>query len=169
MFMPSISQSLLDEFREEVPAVRRLLERLPNDKLTWKPHEKSRTLGELAMHVANIPGLTDKIVNFDEFSPTPPTPMTGNVTTEDIRNAFEKNQELAEKVLSTLTDERAEQQWRFTFRGKEIFRKRRVSALRTNMLNHLYHHRGQLTVYLRLLNVPLPMVYGPTADDNPFM
>lgn len=167
--MPSMSESILNEFREEVPAVRRLLERVPNDKLTWKPHEKSRTLGELATHVANIPMMADKIVNLDEFSPTPPAPGSASVTAEDIRNAFEKNQQLAERVLSTLTDERGEQQWRFVFQGKEIFRKRRLAALRTNMLNHLYHHRGQLTVYLRLLNVPLPMVYGPTADENPFM
>lgn len=167
--MPTLSESILNEFREEVPAVRRLLERVPNDKLTWRPHQKSRTLGELAIHVANIPMMADKIVNLDEFSPTSPAPGATTMSAEDIRNAFEKNQELAEKVLSTLTDERGEQEWRFTFRGKEIFRKRRLAALRTNMLNHLYHHRGQLTVYLRLLDVPLPMVYGPTADENPFM
>src|SRR5262249_26297227 len=153
-FMSSISESILNEFREEVPAVRRLLERLPDDKLTWKPHEKSRTLGELALHVANIPAMADKIVNYDEFSPAPPA--AAGITAEGIRTAFEQNERLAETVLSTLTDERAREQWRVVFRGKEIFRKPRAAALRTNMLNHLYHHRGQLTVYLRLLEVPLP-------------
>jgi uncharacterized damage-inducible protein DinB len=126
-------------------------------------------LGELAMHIANIPGMADKIVNHDEFSPVLPTGAAPSVTDDEIRTAFEKNQRMAEEVLSTLTDERAGQQWRFTLRGKEIFRRPRISALRTNMLNHLYHHRGQLTVYLRLLDVPLPVVYGPTADENPFM
>ena len=167
--MPSISESILNEFREETPAVRRILERIPDDKLSWKPHEKSRTLGELAMHVANIPGMADKIVNLDEFSPTLPSPSPANLSAADIRAAFEKNQREADGILSKLNDERAQQQWRFVFRGKEIFRKTRAAALRTNMLNHLYHHRGQLSVYLRLLDLPVPVVYGPTADENPFI
>jgi uncharacterized damage-inducible protein DinB len=167
--MASLSQSILNEFREEVPATRRLLERVPNDKLTWKPHEKSRTLAELAMHVAGIPGMADKIVNLDEFSPALLGAGPATITTDDIRNAFERNQQQADQVLSALNDERAQEQWRFVFRGKEIFRKTRAAALRTNLLNHLYHHRGQLSVYLRLLDVPLPIVYGPTADENPFM
>src|SRR5689334_145616 len=121
--MPSISESILNEFREETPAVRRILERIPEDKLSWKPHEKSRTLGELAMHVANIPGMADKIVNLDEFSPTLPSPSPANLSAADIRAAFEKNQREADGILSKLNDERAQQQWRFVFRGKEIFRK----------------------------------------------
>src|SRR5262245_5980167 len=132
--MGSISESILNEFREEVPAIRRMLERVPDDKLTWKPHEKSRTLGELAAHVANIPGMADKIVNYDEFSPSLAGGAPANTSAADIRAAFESNQQLAEKSLSTLTDERAKEQWRVVFRGKEIFRKSRASALRTNML-----------------------------------
>jgi uncharacterized damage-inducible protein DinB len=167
--MPSIAESFLHEFREEVPAIRRILERVPEDKLSWKPHQKSRSLGELALHVANIPGMADKIVNFDEFAPNlSPTPPA-NLSTEQIRAAFENNQRQADDVLSKLNDQRAQEQWRFVFRGKELFRKTRAAALRTNMLNHLYHHRGQLSVYLRLLDVPVPVVYGPTADENPFM
>ena len=121
------------------------------------------------MHVANIPGMADKIVNFDEFSPGLPGAAPTNLTAEDIRSAFERNQQQAQEVLSKLNDQRAQDPWRFVFRGKEIFRKPRAAALRTNMLNHLYHHRGQLSVYLRLLDVPVPVVYGPTADENPFL
>ena len=86
-----------------------------------------------------------------------------------MRDAFEKAVETGGKALRNLTEERANGDWRLVFRGKEILRKKRSAALRTNMLNHLYHHRGQLSVYLRLLNVPVPIVYGPTADENPFL
>jgi uncharacterized damage-inducible protein DinB len=164
--MAEAIDAILEEFRAEVPATRRVLERVPNDKLAWKPHAKSRSLGELATHIAMIPAMADRIVNTDEFSPGgPPTQVT---SADDIRAAFEKNVAAAEQALSNVSDERARGEWRLVFNGKEIFRKKRAAALRTNMLNHWYHHRGQLSVYLRLLDVPLPVVYGPTADENPF-
>ena len=94
-----------------------------------------------------------------------PTPV---MSVEQIREAFEKAAATGEEALAQLTEERAQGDWRLVFRGKELVRKKRMAALRTNVLNHLYHHRGQLSVYLRLLNVPLPVVYGPTADENPF-
>ena len=161
-------ESLLTEFREEVPAIRRQLERIPNDKLAWKPHAKSRSLGELGLHLANLPGMADKIVSLDEFSPGggPPTVVT---SVDQLREAFEKNVALGELALSNLTEERANGDWRLVFQGKEILRKKRIAALRTNVLNHIYHHRGQMSVYLRLLDVPVPVVYGPTADENPFL
>lgn len=165
--MAKVADSIASEFREEVPAIRRVLERVPGDKLTWKPHPKSRSLGELASHIANIPGMADKIVNYDEFSPTfPPSRTPGTV--EEIRAAFEQNAKQAEEVLGKLTEQKAAGEWRFVFQGKELFRKSRSAALRTNMLNHLYHHRGQISVYLRLLEVAVPVIYGPTADENPF-
>lgn len=165
--MAAIVESILNEFREEVPATRRVLERIPADKLGWKPHPKSRSLGELAMHVANIPGMAERIVKFDEFSVGSIPPTAAN-SVEEIRSTFEKNVLAAEESLSNMTDETASGNWRLVFKGKEIFKKPRVKALRTNLLNHLYHHRGQLSVYLRLLDVPVPVVYGPTADENPF-
>ena len=164
--MANVSE-LLAELRAEAPATRRVLERVPEDKLAWKPHAKSRSIGELAGHVANIPGMAERIANTDEFSPTgAPIPVT---TRDEMLAAFDKNVKAAEEALSKLSEERGQQEWRFVFRGKEIFRRPRVAALRVNMLNHMYHHRGQLSVYLRLLDVALPMVYGPTADENPFM
>lgn len=165
--MATMVESILNEFREEVPATRRVLERIPGDKLGWKPHPKSRSLGELAMHVANIHGMAERIAKFDEFSAGSVPPATAN-SVEEIRSAFEKNVLTAEESLSNMTDETALGNWRLIFKGKEILKKPRVKALRTNLLNHLYHHRGQLSVYLRLLDVPVPVVYGPTADENPF-
>ena len=160
-------QAILNEFREEVPAIRRILERVPADKLTWKPHAKSRSLGELAVHVAGVTGLAEKIISADEFSPGGGTPTNPN-SIEAIHATFERNVKASEDALSKLSDDRAHAQWRLVFQGKEIMKKPRVAALRTNWLNHLYHHRGQLSVYLRLLDVPVPIVYGPTADENPF-
>lgn len=166
--MSAAIEAILTEFQEETPAIRRVLERVPTDKLTWKPHPKSRSLGELALHVANLPGMADKIVTLDEFSPGT-GPATVPQSAEQIREAFEKNVAIGEQALRSLTDERANGEWRLVFRGKEILRKKRTAALRTNMLNHIYHHRGQLSVYLRLLDVAVPVVYGPTADENPFL
>lgn len=165
--MASMVESIVSEFREEVPATRRLLERVPNDKLGWKPHPKSRSLGELAMHVANIPRIAEAIATSDEFSPgtLPPQPIE---SAEQIRNAFDANVKAAENALSKLNDQTIMTQWRFVYKGKELFSKPKIAGLRTNVLNHTYHHRGQLGVYLRLLDVPVPVVYGPTADENPF-
>jgi uncharacterized damage-inducible protein DinB len=165
--MAEIVEPILSEFREEIPATRRVLERVPADKLSWKPHPKSRSLGELAMHVASIPSMAQRIAKTDEFAAGSATPAVAN-TVEDIRAAFEKNARAAEEHLGQMSDQTAQGKWRLVFRGKEIFNKPRAAVLRTTMLNHLYHHRGQLTVYLRLLDVPVPVVYGPTADENPF-
>lgn len=166
--MPSLVEPILSEFSDEVPAIRRILERVPADKLTWRPHPKSRSLGELAMHVANLPGLAANITDADEFAPNR-VPMTQPSSTEEIRAAFDKNAGIFEERVNQMTDEAAQGSWRLVFQGKELFRTTRIKALRTNVLNHLYHHRGQLSVYLRLLELSVPSVYGPTADENPFV
>lgn len=166
--MGAMVESILNEFREEAPATRRVLERIPQDKLGWKPHPKSRSLGELAMHVANIPGMAERIAQSGEFAAgSAPPPVANSV--EEIRAAFEKNVRSGDEALSKMSEETALESWRLTFKGKEIVKKLRIKALRTNVLNHMYHHRGQLSVYLRLLDVPVPVVYGPTADENPFV
>ena len=166
--MTSKVEAILNEFRTEGPPTRRLLERVPGDKLAWKPHAKSRSLGELAAHIAGVAGMATTIATTDEFSPGGPSPLKLN-TIQEIRERFEQNFRGAEEALSKMTDEAATGKWRLVFQGKEIFSKPRTEALRTNVLNHLYHHRGQMSVYLRLLDVPVPAVYGPTADDNPFL
>ncbi len=161
-------EPILKELRAEVPATRKVLERVPGDKLAWKPHTKSRSLGELAAHIAGVVGIAVKIATSDEFSPGGPSPLAAG-TIEEIRSRFEEYVRSAEEALSNLSDEKTNGHWRLVFQGKEIFSKPRVEALRTNVLNHLYHHRGQMSVYLRLLDVGVPSVYGPTADENPFV
>ena len=161
-------EAILKEFRAEVPATRRLLERVPGDKLGWKPHAKSRSLGELATHIAGIAGMAERIATTSEFVPGSASPLKLN-SAEEIRERFDQNVRNTEEALSKLTDESAMEHWRLVFQGKEIFSKPRVEALRSNVLNHLYHHRGQMSVYLRLLDVPVPAVFGPTADENPFV
>ncbi|MBV9073069.1 MAG: DinB family protein [Acidobacteria bacterium] len=161
-------KSIIEEFRAQADPTRRMLERVPGDKLSWKPHTKSRTLGELAAHIAGIAGMAERIATTDEFSPGGPSPLKLN-TVEEIRERFDQNMRSADDAMGKMSDQAANAHWRLVFQGKEIFSKPRVEALRTNVLNHLYHHRGQLSVYLRLLDVPLPAVFGPTADENPFM
>jgi uncharacterized damage-inducible protein DinB len=165
--MTSRVEAILNEFRSEIPSTRRLLERIPADKLGWKPHAKSRSLGELASHIAGVAGMAKTIATTEEFVPGSASPLQLK-TIEEIRDRFDQNVRSSEEALSKMTDEAASGKWRLAFQGKEIFSKPRVEALRTNVLNHLYHHRGQMSVYLRLLDVPVPAVYGPTADDNPF-
>ncbi len=113
-------------------------------------------------------GMVEKIATSDTFTPSlAPGPPVGSA--EEIRAKFEENLRRAEDALLGMTEETAKGDWGVVFGGKELFRKPRIKALRVNVLNHLYHHRGQLSVYLRLLEVPVPSVYGPTADENPFV
>ncbi|HET9741549.1 MAG TPA: DinB family protein [Terriglobales bacterium] len=165
--MSNKAEAILNEFRAEMPATRRLLERVPGDKLTWKPHAKSRSLGELAAHIAGLAGMAEKVAASNEFvAGSGAAASAGNI--DEIRQRFEQNARASEDALSKLTDEAASGKWRLVFQGKEILSRPRIEALRTNVLNHLYHHRGQMSVYLRLLDVAVPTVYGPTADENPF-
>ena len=127
------------------------------------------SLGQLALHVASIPGNLTKLTQVDEFdgSPAnfnPPQPKDLN----EIRTALEQSVEAAEEYLGTMAETFASASWRLTMRGKELFSKPLIAVLRSIMLNHWYHHRGQLSVYLRLLDVPVPVIYGRSADENPF-
>jgi uncharacterized damage-inducible protein DinB len=161
--------SMQDELREEASITRRVLERVPEDKLSWKPHPRSMSLGQLAFHVASIPGNLAKLVQVDEFDAAqanfqPPVP--GGI--KEIHSAFEQSIQTAEEYLARLTEQEGKANWRLTLRGKEVFSKPRLRVLRSILLNHWYHHRGQLSVYLRLLEVPVPVIYGRSADENPF-
>ena len=162
-----ITDSLIAELEMESNTTRRVLERVPSDKLTWKPHEKSMSLGRLAQHVATIPGLISgwsksDALAIEDFKPEPePT------STQEILSALAASVEDAKKVLAATDDTRVMGMWSMTAGGKPIFSVPRAGLLRNIMLNHLYHHRGQLSVYLRLLNVPVPSIYGPSADENP--
>ena len=162
-------QLMAREFRDEVAATKRILDRVPADKLTWKPHAKSMSLGQLALHIARIPNRISGLVKSDHFdvsqaSFNPPDPAN----LEEIQADFAESVRTAEAYLTSLTEDSASENWRLMMKEKELSSRPRIAVIRTLMLNHWYHHRGQLSVYLRLLDVPLPVVYGRTADENPF-
>jgi len=161
--------SLLSELYQEAAVTRRVLERVPGDKLEWRPHPKSMSLGQLAMHVASIPGNLSRLVQADEFDAsqanfTPPSPSS----VEEILTAHDGSLRVAQDYLGGVDEQAAQESWRLTFKGKEVFTAPRGGVIRSLMLNHWYHHRGQLSVYLRLLDVPVPVIYGRSADENPF-
>jgi uncharacterized damage-inducible protein DinB len=159
----------LQEFRAEAEITKRLLDRVPGDKLTWKPHPKSMTLGQLAGHIAAIPGRISKLVQQESFdvlkgSFVPAQPS--NV--EEVLATLDQGVREADQFLQGFNEESAAATFRLMKGDREIFRQPRAVTVRTIMLNHWYHHRGQLSVYLRLLEVPLPVIYGRSADTDPF-
>ena len=162
-------ETMLNELRQEATTTRRLLERIPGDKLSWKPHQKSMSLGQLALHVASIPGDLARLAELDEFDASQANfdPASPN-SLKEVLTALDTSLGAAEGYLHRITDTTAAGTWRLTLRGKELFTIPRSSLLRSLMLNHWYHHRDQLSVYLRLLDVPLPVIYGRSADENPF-
>lgn len=167
--MPNALDTMLNEFKEEAAVTKRVLDRIPGDKLTWKPHPKSMSLGQLAMHIASVPGSLAKITKPDAFDVSqgnfnPPGPKD----LDEVRMTFEQSVRDAEDYLRGMKDEDARKNWRLMYKEQEIFSKPRVNVLRSIMLNHWYHHRGQLSVYLRLLDIPVPVIYGRSADENPF-
>jgi len=162
-------EPMLNELRSETATTRRVLERVPGDKLSWKPHQKSMSLGQLALHVASIPSQVAGLAELEEFDASQANfdpPETNSV--EEILAALDVSLRTAEDYVASLDEKTATANWRLTSRGKEVFTVPRAGLLRTIMLNHWYHHRGQLSVYLRLLEVPVPAIYGRSADENPF-
>jgi uncharacterized damage-inducible protein DinB len=157
----------LMELEQESKATRRVLERVPENKLTWKPHPRSYSLGQLALHVAEIPATIAGLALQDPFE-------VGNFAQaqpagkKQIVDGLEASLKTAKEILNGFDDARMTATWHATRGGVEIMAMPRMAMLRTIMFNHLYHHRGQLLVYLRMNEVPLPSVYGPTADENPF-
>jgi uncharacterized damage-inducible protein DinB len=167
--MTKMLEPMLQEFQQEAATTRRVLERVPAGKLSWRPHPKSMSLGQLSMHVAQIPAGISKLAQVDEFdvgSANFAAPEPRDV--QEILTAHEESVKAAEAYVGGISQAAALGRWRMTAGGKEIFAIPRIGLLRTILLNHWYHHRGQLSVYLRLLDVPLPSIYGPSADENPF-
>ncbi len=162
----AVKDALLMEIDQEAATTRRVLERVPEDRLTWKPHAKSMSLGQLALHVAQIPG---QIAGFatQHTSEIQPGQAEAKTRTE-VLEAHDKSLSDAKAMLGGFSDEDAMSNWTATMGGSELLTIPKVALLRSIMLNHWYHHRGQLSVYLRLLDVPVPSIYGPSADENPF-
>ena len=160
---------LVQELRDEALITKRLLERVPADKLTWKPHAKSMTLGQLAGHIAAIPGRISRMAQEDSFDvlkgsfvPAQPSSL------EEILSTLQQGVQDGGQILESMTDETLAGTFRLMKGDRELFRQPRANIVRTIMLNHWYHHRGQLSVYLRLLDVSLPVIYGRSADTDPF-
>lgn len=167
--MTIMPDPMLNEFREEAAVTKRVLERVPANKLSWKPHTKSMSLGQLAMHIATVPGNLAKITQQDAFDVSQASfEQSAPKNVEEIQAAFEQSVCEVEEYLKGMTEQKAQGNWRLMLRDKELFSKPRISVVRSIMLNHSYHHRGQLSVYLRLLDVPVPVIYGRSADENPF-
>lgn len=163
----TIAETLLQELEREAQTTRRVLERVPGDQLGFKPHEKSWTLGQLALHVASLPGA---IADLSARSPAqaPGFNQGSCKSAAELVPVFEASLVRARQVLGGASDAELMSDWVLMNGDQEIWRVPRVGLLRSLMLNHQYHHRGQLTVYLRELNVPVPSIYGPSADENPF-
>jgi uncharacterized damage-inducible protein DinB len=164
----ALIDGLLQELEQEAQTTRRVLERVPGDQLSWRPHEKARTLGQLALHVAIVPG------GVAEFVASPSPAQAPQFIDPSLENAsvlipaLEESIAKARRVLTGMDDAAVLETWRLMQGDRELFAVPRISMLRSVMLNHWYHHRGQLTVYVRALGVPVPSIYGPSADENPF-
>lgn len=163
----SIADGFVMELEQESAATRRVMERIPEDKLSWKPHPKSMSLGQLALHTARIPGNIANMLSAD-ITEGPKGGQAEATSRAEILDALTASLKEGTARLNGWDDSHMMATWTFSMAGKTIMSAPRVGMVRMIMFNHLYHHRGQLQVYLRLLDVPVPSVYGPTADENPF-
>jgi uncharacterized damage-inducible protein DinB len=164
-----IRDALVPEFDHEMATTRRLLDRAPEAEYDWKPHDRSRSLGELVTHLANIPvwcclTLDRTVLDLETIGDDARPPVAGSRTT--LLGAFDANVVKARAMLVTQTDAELLAVWTLKRGPQEFFSLPRISALRSFVLNHMIHHRGQLTVYLRLRDIPVPAIYGPTADEH---
>jgi uncharacterized damage-inducible protein DinB len=165
----ALKDALLPEYDNEMGTTRRLLERVPEADLAWKPHEKSFSLGQLVSHIANVPHWIDATCDVtvfdvatigDDGRPKEPKSIA------DLLKTFDANVKKGRQKIDAQTDAAMFVQWTLKQGDQQILTMPRVAVLRSFIMNHLIHHRGQLTVYLRLRNVPLPSIYGPTADEG---
>ena len=163
----AIVDAIVLEMEQEAKTTRRVLERIPDEKLAWKPHAKSMTLGQLAMHIAGGQRQIAKMASEDAWE-------AGSFTVPEAKNRKELLETLdegtssAKEILQKMDDAKLMAVWTLTKSGKTIMAVPRIGFIRSVMMNHFYHHRGQLSVYLRMLDIPVPSIYGPSADENPF-
>jgi uncharacterized damage-inducible protein DinB len=166
----ALSDTILPEFDQEMATTRRTLERVPEGKPDWKPHEKSMTISRLAGHLAELPMFAVMAFQGDSFDfqapgapPRQPTVMTSR---RQLLELFDGNVAAARAAIAKASDEDMHKTWALLSGGKAIFSMPRIAVLRHMILNHVIHHRGQLSVYLRMNNVPVPSIYGPSADEG---
>ena len=164
----ALINGMLQELDQEAQTTRRVLERVPENRLAWRPHEKARTLGELALHVAMVPGGVAELVASPSPAQAPTFTDPSPRSASELIPALDESIAKAKKLLGGMDDAALMSTWRLMRGERELFAVPRVALLRSIMLNHWYHHRGQLSMYLRELDVPIPSIYGPSADENPF-
>ena len=163
-----LADTMLMELDQEAQTTKRVLDRIPEDKLSWKPHPRAFSLGQLALHIASVPASvtaaavpdTMEAPNFSQPEPK---------SRQEVLDTFSKSLESARAALKKMDDARLNSTWSLTKNGKVLMSVPRIAFLRSILMNHNYHHRGQLSVYLRMLDVPVPSIYGPSADENPFV
>jgi uncharacterized damage-inducible protein DinB len=167
-----ISDMFLPEFDQEMTTARKTLERIPEDKLGWKPHEKSMTLGRLAGHVAELAGWAVPTLTQDslDFAPPGQPPMQPTIATsrKQVLDIFDKNREESRKAIAGTSNDEFVKNWTLLRGGQTIMTMPKIAVLRSFCINHVIHHRAQLGVYLRLNDIPVPSVYGPSADEGTF-
>jgi uncharacterized damage-inducible protein DinB len=162
----TMSQTLLPEFDREMQSTRKALERVPDEKFDWKPHAKSMSMGRLATHLAELPGFVSGIIGTEgmDLDKREYKPVT-TANNAELLTLFDKNVAAAHEAIAGATDDHLRQPWHMIYGQKKIFDAPRAAALRALAMNHLIHHRGQLTVYLRLNDIAVPGIYGPSADE----
>lgn len=166
-----LGESLLPEFDHEMANTRKTLERVPDDKFDWKPHAKSSAMGALAGHLANLPSWGALAIGSDSFDMAPagePVKMPALSSRKDVLSTFDDNVAKTRSAIESASDQDLFKPWTLMSNGKTILTMPKVAILRSFVVNHIIHHRAQLGVYLRLNDLPVPSVYGPSADENPF-
>lgn len=165
----TISESILPEFDREMEGTRRTLERVPDDGFDWRPHAKSSPMGDLATHLANIPTWAVRGIEQDEIDIMPGGQQLRAEparTREEVLAAFDRNVAAARAAIAGASDERLAEPWTLLSNGRQVITVPRAAVLRNFVLNHIIHHRAQLGVYLRLNDIPVPSIYGPSADEG---
>ena len=167
----SLANALLPEFDNEMANTRKTLERVPDEKFDWKPHQKSTPMGGLVTHLANLPSWGSLAVGSDSFDMAPggvPVRTTPCNSTQEALETFDKNVTAAREAIAGASDEELFRPWALLAGGNTLLTMPKIAVLRNFVMNHTIHHRAQLGVYLRLNDLPVPSIYGPSADENPF-
>lgn len=163
-----IVDPILMELDQEAEITKRLLDIIPEDKLSWRPHPKAKSLGELAMHLATLQGNVAELGQADSAEVPNFPPHAEATTRAQVLETFAESLKKAKSIVDSTDDTQAMAAWTLTKDGNSLMSMPRMAFWRSILLNHNYHHRGQLSTYLRELDIPLPSIYGPSADTNPF-
>jgi uncharacterized damage-inducible protein DinB len=163
----SIANDFLAEFDAQAPVSRKFLERVPQNNLTWQPHPRSMTIGQLALHIAKVPGGIIRLVQNNPAQAPGKFQFPQPATLDEVLVAFDENAATVRDVLPSFNDAAMKETWILKFGDQVVVEQPRADFLRDVMFSHLYQHRGQLSVYLRMLDIPVPASWGPSADEAP--